>query len=205
MATDKPMQLGMVGLGRMGAGIVRRLMADGHRCVGYDVNPDAVAELEKEGAGGATTLEDFVAQLEKPRAVWVMVPAGQITNKTIAALGEVLEHWKVKKIGVEMQNIEVSDASAHLVQHHQMGGDIRLESAAIEPNGLFAPDDKIRLGCRVGARKQRYLVAKVDERLAEVGNNSFCATIEHRRHGLVQGGNLRDLQSPVFHRALNMR
>lgn len=91
MATDKPMQLGMVGLGRMGAGIVRRLMADGHRCVGYDVNPDTVAELEKEGAGGATTLQDFVAQLEKPRAVWVMVPAGEITDKTIASLADVLE------------------------------------------------------------------------------------------------------------------
>jgi 6-phosphogluconate dehydrogenase len=95
MATDKPMQLGMVGLGRMGAGIVRRLMADGHRCVGYDVNADAVAAIEKDGAGGATTLEDFVAQLEKPRAVWVMVPAGDITNKTITALAEVLDEGDI--------------------------------------------------------------------------------------------------------------
>jgi 6-phosphogluconate dehydrogenase len=95
MATDKPMQLGMVGLGRMGAGIVRRLMADGHTCVGYDVNPDAVAQIEKEGAGGATTLEEFVAKLDKPRAVWVMVPAGEITNKTITALGEVLEEGDI--------------------------------------------------------------------------------------------------------------
>ncbi len=91
MATDKPMQLGMVGLGRMGAGIVRRLMADGHRCVGYDVNPDAVHALEAEGADGATDLKEFVAKLEKPRAVWVMVPAGEITDKTITALAEVLE------------------------------------------------------------------------------------------------------------------
>ncbi len=91
MATDRPMQLGMVGLGRMGAGIVRRLMADGHSCVGYDVNPDAVHALEAEGAGGATDLEEFVAKLDKPRAVWVMVPAGEITDKTIAALAEVLE------------------------------------------------------------------------------------------------------------------
>jgi 6-phosphogluconate dehydrogenase len=91
MATDTPMQLGMVGLGRMGAGIVRRLMRDGHRCVGYDVSPDAVKALEADGATGATTLEEFVASLEKPRAAWVMVPAGDITDTTIATLAEVLE------------------------------------------------------------------------------------------------------------------
>jgi len=91
MATDTPMQLGMVGLGRMGAGLVRRLMGDGHRCVGYDVFPDAVTALEADGATGATTLEDFAAKLEKPRTAWVMVPAGEITDKTITALAEVLE------------------------------------------------------------------------------------------------------------------
>jgi 6-phosphogluconate dehydrogenase len=95
MATDTPMQLGMVGLGRMGAGIVRRLMKDGHRCVGYDVSPDAVKALEADGADGATSLEDFVAKLEKPRAVWVMVPAGAITDETIDALADVLEEGDV--------------------------------------------------------------------------------------------------------------
>jgi 6-phosphogluconate dehydrogenase len=89
------MQLGMVGLGRMGAGIVRRLMKDGHRCVGYDVSPDAVKALEADGADGATSLEEFVAKLEKPRAVWVMVPAGGITDKTIEALTDVLEEGDV--------------------------------------------------------------------------------------------------------------
>jgi len=89
------MQLGMVGLGRMGAGIVRRLMKDGHRCVGYDVSPDAVKALEADGADGATSLEEFVAKLEKPRAVWVMVPAGSITDKTIDALADVLEKGDV--------------------------------------------------------------------------------------------------------------
>jgi 6-phosphogluconate dehydrogenase len=91
MATDTPMQLGMVGLGRMGAGIVRRLLRDGHDCVGYDVSADAVKELEADGAVGSTSLEDFAARLEKPRAVWVMVPAGEITSATIAALADVLE------------------------------------------------------------------------------------------------------------------
>jgi len=69
------MQLGMVGLGRMGSNLVRRLMRDGHECVAYDVNEAAVAELAKEGATGATTLDEFVAKLTPPRAAWIMVPA----------------------------------------------------------------------------------------------------------------------------------
>jgi len=91
LPTDTPMQLGMVGLGRMGAGLVRRLMRDGHRCVGYDVSPEAVKALEADGAVGATSLEDFASRLEKPRTAWVMVPAGEITDRTIAALADVLE------------------------------------------------------------------------------------------------------------------
>jgi 6-phosphogluconate dehydrogenase len=85
------MQLGMVGLGRMGANIVRRLMRDGHDCVVYDVNPDAVAALAKEGATGASSVEDFVGKLAKPRAAWVMVPAGEITFRTVMGLAEHLE------------------------------------------------------------------------------------------------------------------
>jgi 6-phosphogluconate dehydrogenase len=85
------MQLGMVGLGRMGAGLVRRLMKDGHDCVAYDVSPDAVKALEADGATGASSLEEFVSKLEKPRTAWVMVPAGDITDKTIAALADVME------------------------------------------------------------------------------------------------------------------
>jgi len=91
MATDNPMQLGMVGLGRMGAGIVRRLMSDGHRCVGYDVSAAAVEALADAGATGSSSLEEFAANLERPRAAWVMVPAGDITDKTISALADVLE------------------------------------------------------------------------------------------------------------------
>jgi 6-phosphogluconate dehydrogenase len=81
----------MIGLGRMGANIVRRLMRDGHECVVYDVNPDAVEALAGEGATGADSLDDFVAKLEKPRAAWVMVPAGEITEKTVVELGAKLE------------------------------------------------------------------------------------------------------------------
>ena len=78
MATDKPMQLGMIGLGRMGANLVRRLVRDGHQCVVYDVSPDAVKALEGEGAVGSSSLKDFVSKLDKPRALWIMVPAGVV-------------------------------------------------------------------------------------------------------------------------------
>jgi 6-phosphogluconate dehydrogenase len=74
------MQLGMIGLGRMGANLVRRLMRDGHECVVYDVNADVVKELEGEGASGATALEEFVNKLSKPRAIWIMVPAGYVED-----------------------------------------------------------------------------------------------------------------------------
>jgi 6-phosphogluconate dehydrogenase len=91
MTTDKPLTLGMVGLGRMGGNIVRRLLADGHSAVVYDVAPAAVAALAGEGALGAESLADLAAKLPRPRAVWVMVPAGVITDATITALAEVLE------------------------------------------------------------------------------------------------------------------
>jgi 6-phosphogluconate dehydrogenase len=90
MTTSSPMQLGMVGLGRMGANLVRRLMRDGHRCVVFDVNPDAVKALEDEGATGASSMADFVSKREAPRTAWVMVPAGEITGSTIDALAEQL-------------------------------------------------------------------------------------------------------------------
>jgi 6-phosphogluconate dehydrogenase len=84
------MQIGMVGLGRMGANLIRRLIRDGHRCVVYDVNPDAVKELEAEGAIGATSLSDLVGKLEKPRAVWLMLPAA-VVDSTLDHLVPLLE------------------------------------------------------------------------------------------------------------------
>jgi len=81
------MQLGMIGLGRMGANLVRRLLRDGHECVVYDVSADAVAQLAGEGALGATSIDDFVARLQAPRAAWVMVPAA-LAGQTIDDLAE---------------------------------------------------------------------------------------------------------------------
>ena len=90
MSTNIPMQLGMVGLGRMGSNLVRRLIRDGHRCVVYDVNADVVKEVAGEGATGASSLEDLVAKLDKPRAVWLMLPAA-IVDSTLDALVPLLE------------------------------------------------------------------------------------------------------------------
>jgi 6-phosphogluconate dehydrogenase len=84
------MQLGMVGLGRMGANLVRRLMRDGHRCVVYDHTEAHVKVLEDEGAVGANSLEEFVSKLEKPRAAWLMLPAA-ITGSMLDQLAELLE------------------------------------------------------------------------------------------------------------------
>src|SRR5215510_14687814 len=84
-------QLGMVGLGRMGANLVRRLMRDGHDCVVYDVNPDPIKQLSGEGASGAPSLAELAEKLDAPRSVWIMVPAGDITESTVKEVAEVLE------------------------------------------------------------------------------------------------------------------
>jgi len=87
----KSMQLGMIGLGRMGANIVRRLMRGGHQCVVFTRNPDTVKQLASEGATGTASLDDFVDKLSKPRVAWVMVPAGEATEQTVLALAERME------------------------------------------------------------------------------------------------------------------
>ena len=84
------MQIGMIGLGRMGANMVRRLMKNGHQCVVFDNNPDNIAALGKEGATGAASLEDLVQKLSAPRAVWVMVPAGAATEGSVVALAKLM-------------------------------------------------------------------------------------------------------------------
>ena len=85
------MQIGMIGLGRMGANMARRLMRGGHQCVVYDRSADAVKQLAGEGAKGAGSLAELVQGLAKPRAVWIMVPAGGPTESTVDELGKLLE------------------------------------------------------------------------------------------------------------------
>ncbi len=100
------MQLGMIGLGRMGANMVRRLMADGHEAVVHDLDADAVATLVDEGATGADSLEDFVAALQQPRHVWVMVPAAV----TPAVLDDLATHLDVGDVVVDGGNSFYVDA-----------------------------------------------------------------------------------------------
>ncbi|MBR0776439.1 decarboxylating 6-phosphogluconate dehydrogenase [Bradyrhizobium diazoefficiens] len=89
------MQLGMIGLGRMGGNIVRRLMRHGHSTVVYDKDAKAVAGLAADGAQGSATLEEFVAKLERPRTAWVMLPAGRITETTIDTIAGVMQDGDV--------------------------------------------------------------------------------------------------------------
>jgi len=84
------MQLGMIGLGRMGANMVRRLMRGGHQCVVFDMNPENVKQLSGEGAMGAGSLDDLIGRLKSPRVVWVMVPAGDATEATVQSLAQRL-------------------------------------------------------------------------------------------------------------------
>jgi len=129
MATDRPMQLGMVGLGRMGASIVRRLMRDGHSCVVFDVDPAAVKVLVDEGATGAKSVAELIENLSEPRAVWVMVPAGAITAKSIQDLAS---HMAAGDIIIDGGNsyyrddihraVELSERGIHLIDCGTSGG-----------------------------------------------------------------------------------
>ncbi|HEV8074966.1 MAG TPA: decarboxylating 6-phosphogluconate dehydrogenase, partial [Candidatus Acidoferrum sp.] len=83
------MQLGMIGLGRMGANMVRRLLKNGHQCVVFDRSPESVKQLAGEGATGSTSIDDFIGKLQKPRAIWLMVPAA-VVDATIADLAPKL-------------------------------------------------------------------------------------------------------------------
>src|SRR5688500_7672440 len=85
------MQLGLIGLGRMGGNMARRLMAGGHEVVAWDRSADAVNTLASDGATGASSLDDAISRLQPPRAVWIMVPAGDPTEQTVAALADRLQ------------------------------------------------------------------------------------------------------------------
>jgi 6-phosphogluconate dehydrogenase len=123
------MQLGMVGLGRMGSNLSRRAMRDGHRIVVFDANPDAVTALAAEGAVGATSLDDLVAKLDAPRAVWVMLPAGEITETSVAELATRMESGDVVIDGGNSyyrddirRSTELSARGIHLVDVGTSGG-----------------------------------------------------------------------------------
>jgi 6-phosphogluconate dehydrogenase len=122
------MQLGMIGLGRMGANMVRRVLKAGHTCVVFDMSAKAVAELAKENALGASSLQDFVSKLQKPRAVWLMVPAA-VVDKTIA---DLLPHLEAGDILIDGGNSyyvddirrakELAPKSIHYVDVGTSGG-----------------------------------------------------------------------------------
>ncbi|MDT8388454.1 MAG: decarboxylating 6-phosphogluconate dehydrogenase [Thiogranum sp.] len=100
------MQIGIVGLGKMGANIARRLMRDGHECVVYDVNQAQVRRLEEEGATGAFTIAEFVRLQTRPRVAWVMVPAGEPTEE---AIGQIASHFEVDDIIIDGGNSYYKD------------------------------------------------------------------------------------------------
>ncbi len=116
------MQLGMIGLGRMGANMVRRLIRGGHNCVVFDMSPKAVEELARENATGAASLDDLVKKLQKPRALWLMVPAA-VVDKTIA---DVLPH-------LERGDILIDGGNSYYID------DIR-RAKALAPKGVHYVD-----------------------------------------------------------------
>ncbi len=123
MATDRPMHLGMVGLGRMGSNLSLRLMRDGHTCVVYDVSPAAVGALVTEGATGANSLEELVAALPAPRTVWLMLPAGEITERALTDVVQLLEPG----------DAVIDGGNTHYVDDLSRG-------AALEPLGIHYVD-----------------------------------------------------------------
>src|SRR5262245_62080713 len=111
------MQIGMMGLGRMGANMVRRLMRGGHECVVYDINAASVTALGDEGATGAASLEEFIAKLSKPRAVWLMLPAA-ITGKIVDQVAALLEPGDII---IDGGNSHYHDAVDQALRLHSRG------------------------------------------------------------------------------------
>lgn len=110
------MQLGMIGLGRMGANIVRRILRAGHTAVAFDTNADTVAQLVSEGAEGSGSLEEFVQKLSTPRVAWVMIPAG-ITDRVVEQLGGLMERGDIIINGGNSNYREDYDRAAALAEH----------------------------------------------------------------------------------------
>ena len=112
------MKLGMVGLGRMGGDMTRRLMGDGHEVVVYDLSEEAIGELKKEGASGSSGIDDMVAQLDAPRVLWLMLPSGKITQ---GAVDEALSHLQKGDILVDGANSNWEDSRRRAEQAEAEG------------------------------------------------------------------------------------
>ena len=132
----------MVGLGRMGANMARRLMRDGHRIVAYDVNPDAVSELAGEGAEGASSLEELASKLSAPRSVWVMVPAGEITEKTIEDVAAVLDAGDAIVDGGNSYYRDDIRRAAKLRRGRDRLRRLRDQRRRLRPRPRLLPDDR---------------------------------------------------------------
>ena len=173
------MQLGMIGLGRMGANMVRRLMRDGHDCVVFDVSPDAIAEMVGEGATGVSSMEDFVAKLNRPRAAWMMVPAA-VVEQTLGQLSALLE---LGDIVIDGGNSYYRDDIArakqlqpkgiHYVDVGTSGGVWGLERGFCQMIG--GPDEAVQRLDSVFAS----LAPKIDDAPRTPGRDNLGGTAEH--------------------------
>ena len=137
------MQIAMIGLGRMGANMVRRLIRGGHECVVYDNSPAVVEALAKEGATGATSLEDMVSKLKAPRAVWLMVPAG-VVDKMVGLLTPLL---KADDIIIDGGNSYYVDDLKHSKKVKEQGMhwvDVGDKRRRVWPGARLLPDDRRR-------------------------------------------------------------
>lgn len=173
------MQIGMIGLGRMGANMVRRLMRDGHDCVVYDLNADTVKELAGEGATGSSSMQDFVSKMEKPRAIWMMVPAA-VVDETLDGLAPLLE---ANDVVVDAGNSYYRDDIArakrlepqgiHYVDAGTSGGVWGLERGYCQMIG--GPDEAVqRLDSAFAS-----LAPKIDSAPRTPGRDKVKGTAEH--------------------------
>ena len=167
------MQLGMIGLGRMGGNMVRRLARNGHRCVVFNRTPDAIKAVVGERVTGSTDLKQLVAQLEKPRAVWVMLPAGEITEAAITQLGELLERGRhhhrrrQRLLQGRHQAGKVPEGQRHSLHR------LRHERRRLGPRSRLLPDDRGRQGSGrsprsdlqdAGSRRRRHRRSRPDRK-----------------------------------------
>src|SRR5215213_9701127 len=175
------MQVAMLGLGRMGANMVRRLMRGGHECVVYDVSPDSVKALAGEGAVGSESMEDFVGKLEKPRAVWLMVPAAAV-DSTLDSLIPLLDEGDCVIDGGNSYYRDDIRRSARLAEHKIDALGAGLPPLRAERRGPLREDgpqrDRVRGdgGLRGGSERSR----ERERRQAAAGGRRLAPRQRHR-------------------------